>query len=306
MVAVERRTEIDEFLEFLRVERNDSPNTIKAYGRDLDAFQIFNDSYTGTPGGWTWDSIDTLTVRAFLGDLVRRGLAKRSASRAVSTLRSFFRYLGRRHGLTKNPMTAFRLPKFERRLPKVLDRARIDELFKIATGSATKEFAGARDLAILELFYGTGMRLSELAGLRLNDADILADQVKVRGKGRKERILPLGRKAERALRQYLPLRDKLAGPAAGDTLFLSARGSPLTPRGVQYVVHRFLRLVDDGSGFKVHSLRHSFATHLLDAGADMRAVQELLGHASLSTTQVYTHTSIERLKDVYRNAHPRA
>jgi integrase/recombinase XerC len=173
------------------------------------------------------------------------------------------------------------------------------------------DFRAVRDWAMLELFYSTGVRLAELAGLDLTDLDLVSEQVRVRGKGRKERIVPVGRQAEKAARRYLPLREGVLarrkdGGIGERAVFLSQRGTRLTPRAVQYVVRRFLATVDGDSSLRVHSLRHSFATHLLDAGADLRAVQELLGHASLSTTQVYTHTSVERLKQVYRQAHPRA
>jgi integrase/recombinase XerC len=171
-------------------------------------------------------------------------------------------------------------------------------------------FTGARDLAMLEVFYSTGVRLAELAGLRDEDVDLISDQVKVRGKGRKERIVPLGRPAQRALRAYVRLRDAQPSrePARGRALFLNHRGGRLSPRGVQLALRRvFDELAGArGQALHVHALRHSFATHLLDAGADLRAVQELLGHASLGTTQVYTHTSVERLKKVYQRAHPRA
>jgi integrase/recombinase XerC len=193
-----------------------------------------------------------------------------------------------------------------------MDRRQTDRLFELATGAAERGgFQEARDLAILELFYGTGMRLAELAGLSVGDVDAVADQVKVRGKGRKERILPVGRPALKALRRWERERETLlvrlpAGRGDRRALFLSRAGTRLSPRSVQLAVRRYLRLVAERPGLKVHSLRHSFATHLLDAGADLRAVQELLGHSSLSTTQVYTHTSVERLKKVYQQAHPRA
>lgn len=303
------RPEVTAFLDFLEDERNDSPNTLKAYRRDLAAFQEFLDEYTDQAAGWRWDQIDPLTVRAFLGSLTRHGMSKRSTARVVSTLRSFYRFLQRRMGMQHNPMVAFRIPKTERRLPKVLDRSDLTELFAFAE-AASASFAGSRNFAMLELFYGTGMRLSELSGLSVTDVDIVNDQVRVRGKGRKERLLPLGSKARDALRNYLPWRDrKLTGKKVATVdgaLFLSVRGTRLSPRGVQDVFRRLFSVVSDGSGFKVHSLRHSFATHMLDAGADLRAVQELLGHSSLSTTQLYTHVSVERLKDVYRKTHPRA
>jgi integrase/recombinase XerC len=305
------RPEVDEFILFLAKERNDSPHTVRAYARDLLQFQRFADGYFG--GGWTWHQVDRLAVRSFMGERARAGQAKRSVARAVSALRTFYRFLGLRHGLDGNPARSVRLPRAERRLPAVLDRAQMERMFELAVEAAESGgFQEARDLAMLELLYGTGMRLSELATLNAGDVDPIADQVKVRGKGRKERILPVGRHALRALRRYEREREGLlAGHAAGGrgdrrALFLARTGRRLSPRAIQWSVRRYLRLVGERAGFKVHSLRHSFATHLLDAGADLRAVQELLGHSSLSTTQVYTHTSVERLKKVYQQAHPRA
>jgi integrase/recombinase XerC len=307
------RPEVEEFLVFLAKERNDSPHTVRAYGRDLLRFQDFADGYYGGGGAWTWQGVDRLAVRGFMGDLTRAGQAKRSVARAVSALRTFYRFLSLRHGIEHNPARSVRLPRAERRLPAVLDHAQMEQLFAVAVEAAERGgFRETRDLAMLELFYGTGMRLAELATLNAGDVDPIADQVKVRGKGRKERILPVGRHALKALRHYEREREALLaarpGVGAGDrrALFLARTGRRLSPRTIQWAVRRYLRLVGDRAGLKVHSLRHSFATHLLDAGADLRAVQELLGHSSLSTTQVYTHTSVERLKKVYLQAHPRA
>jgi integrase/recombinase XerC len=227
-------------------------------------------------------------------------------------LRSFYRFLGTRYDIRVNPAKGVRPPKLDRRLPAVLDREQVAELFAHAeTLAGDGGFRATRDLAILELFYGTGMRLSELSALNLADVDVISEQVKVRGKGRKERIVPFGGYAARALRSYYAERDEQLTRLSGArvdrrAVFLSQRGRRLSPRGIQGVVTRFLRQVEGSSTLRVHSLRHSFATHLLDAGADLRAVQELLGHASLSTTQVYTHTSVERLKQIYHTAHPRA
>jgi len=304
------RPEVAEFLLFLEKERNDSPHTVRAYRRDLLAFQQFADRYYAA--AWEWGQVDRLALRGFMGDLTRRGQARRSVARAVSTLRTFYRFLGTRYGVAANPARGLRLPRPERRLPAVLDRRQMEELFTLAERAARDGgFQEVRDLAMLELFYGTGMRLGELAGLNLSDVDVVADQVKVRGKGRKERILPVGRSAGRALRVYERERATLlAGLPTGRgdhrALFLARTGRRLSPRSVQLAVRRHLRLFGERTGLKVHSLRHTFATHLLDAGADLRAVQELLGHTSLSTTQVYTHTSVERLKRVYQAAHPRA
>jgi len=308
---VSERPEIVAFAAFLSKERNDSPHTVKAYGRDVSEFVAFCDGFYGGP--WGWAGVDRLAIRGFLGALEQRGLSRRSAARALSALRTFYRFLNLTQGVEVNPAKAARTPKQEARLPAHLDRAEIDLLFGEAERRAgAGGFSEARDLAMLELFYATGMRLAELAGLSEGDLDLVSDQVKVRGKGKKERIVPLGSHSGLALRRYFRHRDAvLAGRGAnggGDrrAVFLNRRGARLTSRGVQLAIKRLLGTLTRGRELHVHSLRHSFATHLLDAGADLRAVQELLGHASLSTTQVYTHTSVERLKQVYHQAHPRA
>jgi integrase/recombinase XerC len=259
---------------------------------------------------WTWDGIDRLVLRGFLGHLTRRGLSKRSIGRALSAVRTLFRFLHREELIAANPTRAISSPKLERHLPSYLDRTQATALFRIAeTRARGGRFVDVRNLAILELFYSTGMRLSELRGVNRGDLDLVAQQVKVRGKGRKERIIPVGNHASLALRNYEARRDELirqSGTRADrSAFFLSVRGRRLTARSVQLAVTGYLRLVDEDAGLSTHSLRHSFATHLLDAGADLRAVQELLGHASISTTQIYTHTSVERLKQVHRKAHPR-
>ena len=298
------RPELAAFAAFLSKERNDSPHTVKAYGRDVSEFAAFCDEFYGGP--WRWAGVDRLAIRGFLGALEQRGLSRRSVARALSALRTFYRFLNLTQGVEVNPAKAARTPKQEARLPAHLDRAEIDLLFGEAERrAAAGGFAEVRDLAMLELFYATGMRLAELAGLSDADLDLVSDQVKVRGKGRKERIVPLGSHAGVALRRYFRRRDAVL---TGDrrAVFLSRRGARLTPRGVQLAIKRLLGTLTRGRELHVHSLRHSFATHLLDAGADLRAVQELLGHASLSTTQVYTHTSVERLKRAYNQAHPRA
>jgi len=295
--------EISEFVAFLSKERNDSPHTVKAYARDLGAFAAFCQDYYGGP--WSWAGVDRLAVRGFLAAEQRRGLAKRSVARALSALRTFYRFLNATRGLEVNPARAARTPKLEKTLPSYLTRAEVELLFADAEARAgAGGFREARDLAMLELFYSTGMRLSELAGLNDADVDLVSDQVKLRGKGKKERIVPVGAHARAALRQYLMQRDRLMEHRRG--LFVNSRGKRITPRGVQLAMKRLFDGLATGKALHVHALRHSFATHLLDAGADLRSVQELLGHASLGTTQVYTHTSVERLKKVYHQAHPRA
>jgi integrase/recombinase XerC len=297
------------FVAFLEKERNDSPHTVKAYARDVADFAAFCGRYYG--GAWSWAGVDRLAIRGWLGALHQRGLAKRSAARGLSALRTFYRFLSATQGLEVNPAKAVRTPKADRLLPAYLDRMEIQLLFAEAERQAeVGGFTEARDLAMLELFYSTGIRLAELAGLSDQDLDLVSDQVKVRGKGKKERIVPVGSHAGQALRRYFPYRDTVvaaAGTQDRRAVFVSRRGRRLTTRGVQLAIKGLLSALPGGSRqLHVHSLRHSFATHLLDAGADLRAVQELLGHASLSTTQVYTHTSVERLKKVYHQAHPRA
>ena len=299
------RPEVTEYLTHLEKERDVSPHTLKAYTRDLEAFTDFCNRHYGD---WGWTTIDRVGVRGFLGELQRRGLAKRSAARALSAVRSLYRYLQEHHGVPNTIVRAAKVPKLEKRLPTYLDRSQTQSLFDWAESRAGGDELGpTRDLAILELFYSTGIRLSELNGMNVEDLDLLSDQVKVRGKGRKERIVPVGSRAVFALRRYLNLREPVVARTRGDrrAIFLSRRGKRLAPRGIQRIMHGMFDAIG-GDGLRVHSLRHTFATHMLDAGADLRAVQELLGHASLSTTQVYTHTSVERLKKVYNQAHPRA
>ncbi|MEP6690229.1 MAG: tyrosine recombinase XerC [Gemmatimonadaceae bacterium] len=303
-------SDVEEFLLHLTKERDDSPNTVKAYRRDLAAFSEFLAGYYGT-SEWSWGGLDRLAIRSFMGQLGRRGLSKRSVARALSAVRSFYRFLHRNELVEANPARGVVTPKQDKYLPAYLDRAQIELLFQMAEARAWEgKLPDVRNLAILELFYSTGMRLSELCGIDRRDIDLVSQQVKVRGKGRKERIIPLGDHAQLALRNYEAKRDEhlrmLGGRIDRTAFFVARTGKRIGVRAVQKVVSAFLEQVDEDAGLSVHSLRHTFATHLLDAGADLRAVQELLGHASISTTQIYTHTSVERLKSVYAKAHPRA
>ena len=295
--------DVHAFVAFLAKERNDSPHTVSAYRRDVVALARFLDQYYG--GRWDWHTVDRLALRAYLGELNRRGLAKRSVARALSAVRTFYRFLD----IGVNPARTTRTPKLDRRLPVHPDRAQMEALFAVAVEtSARGGFQGLRDAAMLELFYSTGMRLSELAGLDLRHVDLVAEQVRVRGKGKKERLLPVGGPAVAALRNYLDARGTLLDRRGVRTnaLFVNRIGGRLSGRGVQVALGRLFQKAAPGAGLHVHALRHAFATHLLDGGADLRAVQEMLGHTSLSTTQVYTHVSIERLKRIYHQAHPRA
>ena len=301
---------VAEFLEHMQKERDVSPNTVKAYTRDLAEFVAFLGTYYG-PAGWTWQGVDRLAIRGYLAHLVRRGISKRSAGRSLSAVRSLYKFLHRNETVEANPARAIASPKRDRHLPEYLDTTQMGALFTAAeTRSEGGKFTDVRNLAMLELFYSAGLRLSELRGINRDSLDLLANQVKVRGKGRKERIVPLGDRATLALRNYESRRDELlrvVGPKGDRTaFFLSAQGRRISARALQNAMTTLLDLVSESAGLSTHSLRHTFATHMLDAGADLRAVQELLGHVSVQSTQIYTHTSIERLKQAYRSAHPRA
>jgi integrase/recombinase XerC len=308
--AAPHDNDVEEYLTHLAKERDVSPNTVKAYRRDLKEFVEFLSGYYGA-GGWSWEGIDRLAMRGFLGHLTRRGLSRRSMARMLSAVRGFYKFLAINEVVSANPARAVGAPKLEKHLPGYLDRAQIDLLFQFAEVRAMEgRFEDVRNLAILELFYSTGMRVSELQGLNKPDVDLISQQVKVRGKGRKERIVPVGDHAQLAIRNYESKRDELNGKLGGKVdrraLFVGRTGKRLTVRAVQKLMSKFLSEIDEDAGLTTHSLRHTFATHLLDAGADLRAVQELLGHASIATTQIYTHTSVERLKAVYHKSHPRA
>lgn len=301
---------IAEFLTHLEKERDVSPNTVLAYTRDLTGFESFLREHLGV-AEVAWDRVDRLAMRAWLAHLHRRGLSKRSSARALSAVRSFYRFLHRADLVETNPARAVGSPKLDRHLPGHLDRPQMETLLTAAATRAQEgRFTDVRDHAILELFYSAGLRLSELRGIDRADLDLLSGLVKVRGKGRKERLVPVGTAAQLALRQYERARDALIariGPAADRrAFFLSQRGKRMGQKTLHNAVTAWLARVDEGAGLSAHALRHTFATHLLDGGADLRAVQELLGHASITTTQIYTHTSVERLKQVHRSAHPRA
>lgn len=302
--------QVAEFLLHLEKERDVSVHTLRAYRRDLAAFVEFLSEYYGV-GEWSWTGIDRLAIRGFLAHLTRKKLSKRTVARALSAIRSFYGFMHRNEIVEANPARGVSSPKQDKYLPGYLDRTQIDLLFQSSELRAREgRFTDVRNNAILELFYSTGMRLSELRGINRNDMDLLSQQVKVRGKGKKERIIPVGDHAQLALRNYESKRDDLVRntlTAADRTaFFLSSRGKRISTSAIQKAVTDVLDRIDEDAGLSTHSLRHTFATHLLDAGADLRAVQELLGHASISTTQIYTHTSVERLKDVYRKSHPRA
>lgn len=304
------RDEVDDFLRYIQHERQLSPQTVRAYTDDLGELERFLDRYYGS-GEWTWGGVDRLAIRSFMGDLAtRKENAKSSIARKLSAVRSFYRYLHVEERVDANPAKAVRTPKKVKVLPGFLTKEQMESIFASAEVRAGDGgFHAMRNLAIIELFYSTGMRLSELQGLDVDRLDLLGERVRVLGKGRKERIVPIGRMAVRALRHYWEGREIVLRQATRPdrrAVFVGQTGRRLTVRHIQNLVKQFLKQVGEEHGLSTHSLRHTFATHLLDSGADLIAVKELLGHASLSTTQIYTHTSKERLKKVYRQAHPRA
>jgi integrase/recombinase XerC len=295
-----------EFERYLTDERAVSPHTRKAYLDDVGRFLAFLGRFAGTDATEI-DAcdVDSLAVRSWLASLRADGLARSSIVRRLSALRSFFSFLEREGLADGNPARGVATPRTEKPLPVTLSVA---EAAAVVEAPSAATDLGLRDRALLELLYATGLRVSELVGLSMSDVDLPARQVRTIGKGRKERIVPFGEKAADALMAWLPARlAVLKGRRVrGEPLFLNARGSRLTDRSVRRVLLQALSAADISRHASPHALRHSFATHLLGAGADLRTIQELLGHASLATTQKYTHLDVERLMEVYRKAHPRA
>ena len=294
------KNEIRDFLDYLTYERNVSVNTVAAYRDDLESFLAFlcNDYFTMARDQIDLRRVDHLAVRSYLAHLARRKLSRASIARHLSALRSFFKYLMREGDVESNPARAVATPRREKHLPSVLQSSEIAVLLE---GPDASSPLGIRDRAWLELLYASGLRISELVGIDIDDIELRARLVKVRGKGSKERIVPFGTKAEAAIRAYLDVRN-----SEEDALFVNYRGQRITVRSVRRLFSRYVREASLRAGVSPHTLRHSFATHLLNAGADLRAIQELLGHASLSTTQRYTHLADWQLIEVYKKAHPRA
>ena len=304
------------FLEYLRLNRNLSAHTVRAYQGDLTQYLSFLERYLDRPAERIAPGeIDQYAVRAFMGELFDRGHARASSARRLAAIRSFGRYLRREQHIDKNPASLVGTPKEERKMPARLDMREVEQL--LAGPDATTPL-GRRDRAILELFYASGLRLSELGGLDLEDVNLSSRLVRVLGKGSKERIVPFNRTAAAALRAYLGDREAIVAdvPAReaahpqrrppADPLFVNYRGGRLSTRSVDRLVRRYVAATSRRYGISPHALRHSFATHLLERGADLRAIQELLGHARLSTTQRYTHVTAEQLMSLYKKTHPRA
>lgn len=288
------------FQNYLTVERGASANTVAAYRSDLEQFTAF---LGGMNPPLPIESAGMLEIRSFVAKLLKTD-AKSSAGRKLAALKTFYRFLLREHLVDMNPAELVALPKKDKLLPGFLN---VDEVFGLIEQPDGGGFAPLRDRAILELFYASGLRVSELVGLDIKNIDINIGYVRVIGKGRKERVVPVNKMAIESLGRYLGVREGfLQGRQATDAVFLNRFGRRITRRAVGMIVREYLLKSGILKHISPHSLRHTFATHLLDAGADLRFIQELLGHASISTTQVYTHTSMDRLMKVYDDAHPRA
>ena len=306
---------IEKYLEYLRFQRNVSPHTIRNYTSDLQQFYQY---LTRTPEGESrpepdLEQIDNLTIREFLGTLYQNRNKKSSVARKLASIRSFMKFLSVQKAIQSNPARNVVSPKQESRLP---DYLAIDSVVGLIESPDTGTDLGKRDRAILELLYAAGIRVGEMVGLNIGDISLEEGLVRVVGKGSKERIVPFGRRAAESLECYLKVRGKLMKTKSapqigtrrpdGEAVFLNARGGRLTSRSVWNIVDRYVGQLAQRLKVHPHTLRHTFATHMLNAGADLRTIQELLGHESLSTTQKYTHVSVEQLIRVYESCHPRS
>ena len=292
---------VDAFLEYLRTERNASPLTVRNYGADLGEFATWLHEKTGKE--CDWKRLEPLHARGYLVHLTERRLERTTIHLKMSALRSFYRWLVRMGHVKQNPVMGLSLPKLAKKLPKFLTVQQMETLLEAPLKADGEPVAKLRDKAMLEVIYSAGLRVHELVGLNDEDVDLLSEIVRVRGKGKKERLAAIGAPAVDALQKYLELRGS---DSPRSPMFRNLQGDRLTARSVQRLLKKYLIATGLDPSLTPHKLRHSFATHMLDAGADLRSVQELLGHASLSTTQIYTHVTAERLKKVYDKAHPRA
>ena len=304
---------LKEFLQFIQKNRNVSAHTARAYRSDVSQFLAYVAARHGVKAAEVKpEQLDQKAIRGFLGELHREGRTRASAARKLAAVRTFLKYLRREEIIDSDPGDLVRTPRPEVRMPAHLSETEITQLIEAASDATP---LGRRDAAILELFYASGLRLSELCGLDVEDVNLPAKMVRVLGKGRKQRIVPFNSATADAVRVYLKDREAIvghvgrvrpAGKRAGDPLFVNYRGGRLTVRSVDRLVRRYVASFSERAGISPHALRHSFATHLLQRGADLRTIQELLGHARLSTTQRYTHVNATQLLEVYRKSHPRA
>lgn len=305
---------VRQFLDYLKLERHFSDYTVKSYGADLIQFGQFltgeiGSSETARSGGDSLDEkhvkCEPLTIREFLAYLYAQNYTKSTTARKLATLRSFYKFLIRHGTVSVNPLSTIRTPKQEKRLPKCLD---LEQVQKLLDAPGDNDLLSARDKAMLEVLYSSGIRVSELVELEMADLDLQEGVLRVKGKGRKDRLTPIGSQAIKALQRYFELRgqDARSQPQHAGRVFLNKHGEPLSTRSVRRKLDKYLVQAGLDPGISPHTLRHSFATHLLNNGADLRSVQELLGHQSLSTTQIYTHLTTGRMKEAYDAAHPRA
>lgn len=296
--------DLEKFLHFQEIERHASPRTLRNYSHALHAFaEWLGDDFK------TWRACTAEDFRNYLFSLMKQELARSTIRLRFAALRSFYKFLVHRHGLAVSPLLDVQLPKIERKLPVVLSLTQMEGLLRlpmeIQLDARAKPWQGARDTAILELFYSSGLRVSELIDLDVRDVDFISETLRVMGKGKKERLLPIGSHAMAAIQKYRQQASVHDG-----ALFINKNKDPqkrrLSARSVQLLLKKYLQASDIGFDITPHKLRHTFATHMLDHGADLRSVQTLLGHASLSTTQIYTHVTKERMREAYDAAHPRA
>ena len=293
---------VKRFLVSLKEQLNYSEHTIQAYALDLAQFNDFISEYHSDPN-ISVEKIDKSSIRHFLGMMVEKGISRKSIARKLAALRSWFKYLIRTGVVEYNPAKNVSFPKIEKRLPSPLS---VEEAEKLVTAPKVDTFAGARDAALLELLYGTGARLSEIVGLNIQNINRESGTVRLFGKGSKERMVPLGEPGWKALNIYIGFRNSKNKGSDEVALFLNKYGKRLSGRGIQRIVNKYMNMTVENKGKNPHTLRHTFATHLLERGADLNAVKELLGHEDLATTQIYTHVEAEGLKKAYKQAHPRA
>ena len=292
---------IDDFHSYLEKERGYSKHTSTSYIHDLHRFNKFLIEYVGTPD-ISVEIIDKQAIRHFLGKEFEEGLSAKTVGRRLASIKSFYKYLIKAEVVENNPSIYVKTPKVSKPLPNFIDEKMINTLME---APPTNTIAGVRDRAILELFYSTGIRLSELINVTFRNVDFSSNLMKVVGKGNKERLIPFGDRAMKAIENYVVKSGRSVKTADMDApLFVNSNGERISQRTVQRSLNMYLRLVTEGEHLGPHTLRHSFATHMLDRGADLRAVKDLLGHSSLSSTQIYTHVQPERMKKIYKKAHP--